>query len=159
MSAFNSGMYLPKDVASSTTGFEYRTFSSNVQGQSNENSTSNVLPPEYYNNHTLQISSLQQDVAKLQKLAEVSQAFFKQSVLLQRVCLAIIILLPIVLALVVAMITRFFCSNEEMLLFAKWILRIICGVGIVDLFVILGKNSIDKERFEHIERRLDSLEK
>ncbi len=159
MSAFNSGMYLPKNITSSTTGFEYHSFSSNVHEQSSENSTSKMLPPEYYNYHEQQISTLRQEVAMLKKSAVLSSTFFKQSVLLQRICLAIIILLPIVLALVVATIACFFCSDEQMLSFAKWFLGIIFLGAIADVFVIIVTHSVDQKRIEHIERRLDSLEK
>lgn len=159
MSDLSNGMYLPKGDASSTTGYEFHPFSVNVQGQNSENSTSKILPPEYYQLLTQQIFSLQQEVAALKKSAEASETFFKQSVILQRVCLAIIILLPIILAGIVATIAYFFCSNEQMLSYAKWILGIL-GVGsIVDLIVIFSTHSINQKRFEHIERRLDHLEK
>lgn len=79
--------------------------------------------------------------------------------MLQRVCLVIIVLLPIILAGLVATIAYVFCSNEQMILYAKWILGILGFGGIVDLFVIFATHSIDQKRFEHIERRLDHLEK
>ena len=86
MSDLNTGIYLPPNDASSTAGYEFHPFSASVQGQNNENSTSKIFPPEYYQLLTQQISSLQQEVAALKKSAETSQTFFKQSVLLQRVC-------------------------------------------------------------------------
>lgn len=159
MSDLNNGMYLPKNDASSTAGYEFHPFSANVQGQNNENSTAKIFPPEYYQLLTQQIYSLQQEVASLKKSAETSQTFFKQSVLLQRVCLVIIVLLPIILAGLVASIAYVFCSNEQMILYAKWILGIFGFGAIVDLFVIFVTHSIDQKRFEHIERRLDHLEK
>lgn len=159
MSDLNNGMYLPKNDASSTAGYEFHPFSANVQGQNNENSTAKIFPPEYYQLLTQQIYSLQQEVASLKKSAETSQTFFKQSVLLQRVCLVIIVLLPIILAGLVATIAYVFCSNEQMILYAKWILGILGFGSIVDLFVIFATHSIDQKRFEHIERRLDHLEK
>jgi len=159
MNDLNNGIYLPKNDASSTSGYEFRPFSANVQGQNNENSTSKIFPPEYYQLLTRQISSLQQEVETLKESAKTSQTFFKQSVLLQRVCLVIIIILPIILAGIVATIAYIFSSNEQMLSYAKWILGIL-GVGsIVDLIVIFATHSIDQKRFEHIERRLDHLEK
>lgn len=159
MSNLTNGMYLPKDDASSTSGYEFHPFPVNVQGQNDENSTSKIFPPEYYQLHIQEISSLQQEVAELKKSAETSKAFFKQSVLLQRVCLAIIILLPIVLAGIVATIAYLFCSNEQMLVYAKCILGILGVGGIVDLIVIFATHSIDQKRFEYIERRLDHLDK
>lgn len=159
MNNLNNGMYLPKNDASSTTGYEFHPFSANVQGQNNENSISKIFPPEYYQFLTQQISSLQQEVATLKESEKTSQTFFKQSVLLQRVCLVIIIILPIILAGIVATIAYIFCSNEQMLSYAKWILGILGVGGIVDFIVIFATHSIDQKRFEHIERRLDHLEK
>ena len=159
MNDLNNGMYLPKNSASSTTGYEFHSFSANVQGQNNENYTSKVFPPEYYQLLTQQISSLQQEVTTLKESTKASQTFFNQSVLLQRVCLVIITILPIILSLIVATITYVFCLNEQMLSYAKWILGILGIGGIVDLIVIFATHSIDQKRFEHIERRLDHLEK
>lgn len=159
MSDLNNGMYLPKNDASSTAIYEFHPFSANVQGQNSENSTAKIFPPEYYQLLTQQIYSLQQEVTSLKESAETSQTFFKQSVLLQRVCLVIIVLLPIIGAGLVATIAYVFCSNEQMILYAKWILGILGVGGIVDLIVIFATHSIDQKRFEHIERRLDHLEK
>lgn len=159
MNDLNNGIYLPRSDASSTARYEFHPFQVNVQGQNSENSTANVFPPEYYQLLTQQISSLQQEVVYLKKSEEISRTFFKQSVLLQRVCLVIIVLLPIILAGLVATITYVFCSNEQIILYAKWFLGILGIGGVIDLIVIFSTYSIDQKRFEHIERRLDYLEK
>lgn len=159
MNHLDNGMYLPKNDVSSTAGYEFHSFAKNVQGQNNENSTSKIFPPEYYQLLSQQILSLQQEVAALKKSAEISQTFFKQSVLLQRVCLATIVLLPIILAVIVAIITFIFCSNEQMLSYAKWGLGILGIGGVVDLIVIFCTHGINQKRLEHIEQRLGQLEK
>lgn len=159
MNNLNNGIYLPKNDVSSTTGYEFHPFSVNVQEQNNENSTPKMFPPEYYQLLTQQIASLQNEVAILKKSSEQSQNFFKESVLLQRVCLGIIVLLPIFLAVIVAIITYIFCLDEKMLSYVLWIIGFL-GIGaIVDVVVILSTYSIDKKRIESIERRLDHLEK
>lgn len=159
MKDLGNGLYLPKNNDSSLSEYEFHSFSTSIQGQNDENATSKIFPPEYYQYLIQQIASLQQDVAQLKKEEEKSKNFFKESVLLQRVCLGIIIFLPIVLAGIVATITWLLCSNEQMISLAQGLLGII-GIGvIVDLIKIFSTHSIDQKRLEQIERRLDNLEK
>lgn len=153
------GVYLPTNDASSTSGYKYHSFPANVQGQNSENYTSKMIPPEYYAFLVQKIELLQKDVTNLKEASKVSSNFFKQSVLLQRVCMVIIILLPITLTAVVATIAYVYCSDEQMISFAKWVLGILSMGSLIDLFVIFATHSIDQKRIEQIERRIDQLSK
>lgn len=118
-----------------------------------------MIPPEYYAFLVQKIELLQKDVTNLKETSKVSSNFFKQSVLLQRVCMVIIILLPITLTAVVATIAYVYCSDEQMISFAKWVLGILSMGSLIDLFVIFATHSIDQKRIEQIERRIDQLSK
>lgn len=153
------GMYLPSSVSSPTPGFEYHEFSPSVQGRNSANSTSTGLPPEHYDYLSRQINSLQTTVDSLKVATEKSQTFFDQSVLLQRVCLAVIILIPIILAVVAAVIVWVFSTEAALVQHAKWCLGILSLSGVIDLIVVFATCKINVQRIEQIERRLDNMEK
>lgn len=155
----NTGLFLPNNGSSSTPGFQYYPLSSNVQENSRNNSTASEVSPEYYNFLLTQIQNLQSSVHSLQQSSDTSKTFFKESVLLQRVCLIIIILLPLVLAAVASVVALVFSTEAALKEYAKICLGVLGVSGLVDLIFIFATHRIDAKRLEQLERMVDKLEK
>ena len=154
----NKGLYLPTNETSSTPGFQYHQLPTNVQESSRNNSTASGLSPEYYNYLINEIQSLKSSVNDLQRSSDASKTFFEASVLLQRVCLVIIILFPLILAAITAVVVWRFSTEPTLVNYAKWCLGILGLSSIVDLVFIFATHKIDVARIEQIERRLDKLD-
>lgn len=154
----STGIYLPNNKSSSTPDFHFHQLSANLQENNRNNSTVSELPPEYYSYLITEIQSLKASVGDLKKVSDSSKIFFNESVLLQRVCLTIIILLPLVLTAIAGVIVLTFSSEPSLVAYAKWGLGILGLSSAVDLFFIFATHKITKERIEQIERRLDKLD-
>ena len=154
----STGIFLPNNGSSSTPGFQYHQLPTNVQENNRNNSTTSGLPPEYYNYLINEIQDLKSSVRDLKQSSDTSKTFFKESVLLQRVCLSIIILLPLVLAAITAVVVWVFSTETALVEHAKWCLRILGFSGIVDLIFIFATHRIDVKRIEQLERRVDKLD-
>ena len=154
----STGLFLPNNGSSSTPGFQYYPLSANVQEISRNNSTVSDLSPEYYNYLLNEIQSLKSSVRDLKQTSDTSKTFFKESVFLQRVCLSIIILLPLVLAAITAVIVLVFSTEATLVEHAKWCLGILGFSGIVDLIFIFATHRIEVKRIERLEQRLDKLD-
>ena len=153
----NAGLFLPNNGSSSTPGFQYHQFSTNIQENNRNNSTSPEIHPEYYSYLIGEIRDLKAEVSDLKHASEKSKTFFKESVFLQRVCLAVIVLIPLILAAITAVVVWVFSTESVLVGYAKWCLGILGVSGIVDLIFIFATHRIDVQRIEQIERRLDNL--
>ena len=154
----SGGIFLPNSGSSSTQSFRLHPISDNVQETNRNNSTASGLPPEYYNYLINEIQGVKSSVCDLKKTSEQSKTFFKESVFLQRVCLTIIVLLPIILTTVVAVVAWFFCTDPELQNCAKNWLTLLGISGLIDLIFIFVTYKINIARIEQIERRLDKLD-
>lgn len=154
----SNGLYLPTNETSSTSGFQYHRLPTNVQESNRNNSTASELPPEYYSYLTNEIQNLKSSINDLQRDSDTSKTFFKESVLLQRVCLVIIVLFPLLLAAITAVVVWRFSTEPTLVNYAKWCLGILGLSGVIDLIFIFATHKIDVARIEQIERRLDKFD-
>ena len=154
----NTGIYLPNNKSSSTPNFQFHPLPSNVHENNRNNSTVSGLSPEFYSYVIDEIQGVKTSVGDLKKSSDTSKNFFKESVILQRVCLAIIILFPLVLASIAGIIVWLVSSEPSLVSYAKWSLGILGTSSIVDLIFVFATYKIADKRIEHIERRLDKLD-
>lgn len=154
----NTGLYLPRNESTSKSDFEYRQISSKVEEHNQKNTTS--APFSHSTEHYIiqQLLQLETTVSDLKKSTEKSRNFFNESVLLQRVCLAIIILLPVLMLVTTGIIVRNFSTDSKLLGHANWWLGILGTATAIDLAFVFASEKTRKEQIERIEKRLDSIE-
>lgn len=155
----NQGLYLPSDAATSTHGYEYHQFSSQIKSEAEENKTSAGLPQEQYHYLLSQHDLLQNKVQELESDIKQSKKFFRQATLLQQVCLGVIILLPVIVATAAAVTVWLLSTDPVLVNCAMWYLRILGLSGVADLIYIFVSHKNRESRIEQIERRLDQSEK
>lgn len=155
----NSGIYLPSKDSSSSLGFEFHTFPSEITTSVKSNSTASNIPQEQYHYLITQFDLLNTSVRKLESSSSKTDCFMKQSVLLQRVCLVVIILLPFIVAASAACTVWWLSTDENLVSYAKGYLCILGISGVVDLIFVFATEKIRTSRLNEIEKRISKLEK
>lgn len=155
----NNGLFLPNRNSSSTAGYEFHSFSTEVKTARNENSTASDLPLEQYHYLISKFDELDKRVQILEKSSQKVDCFAKQSILLQRICIIVIFILPLIVSAAAACVVWIFSVDETLVTCAKWYLGILGFSGIVDLFAIFSTEKFWSAKIEDLERRMCNLEK
>lgn len=150
---------MPNRNSSSTVGYEFRPLSSEVKTARNENSTASDLPLEQYHYLISKFDELDKRVQNLEKSARKVDCFAKQSILLQRICIVVILILPLIVSAAAAGVIWIFSVDETLVTYAKRYLGILGLSGVIDLIVIFLMEKFRSARIEDLERRMCNLEK
>lgn len=155
----NSGLFLPNRNSSSTVGYEFRPFSPDIKTSRGENSTASDLPLEQYHYLLSKFDELDKRVKSLEKSSQKVDCFAEQSILLQRICIIVIFILPLVVSAAAAGVVWIFSTDETLVTCAKWYLGILGFSGLVDLVAVFLTEKFKSARIEDLERRVGNLEK
>lgn len=155
----SKGLFLPNRISSSSTGFEYRQFSSEIKTTQSENSSASNSPFEQYHYLISKFDELDNRVKKVEKVSNRVDCFTKQSIILQKICIIVICILPLIVSAAAAGIVWCFSTDQALITCAKWYLGILGFSGIIDLVVIFVTERFRSARISDLERRVDRLEK
>lgn len=150
---------MPNRNRSSTAGFEFHSFSSDVKTAKSENSTASDLPLEQYHYLISRFDELDKRVKDLEVSSQEVNCFTKQSILLQRICIAVIFVLPFIVLTAASCVVWYFSTDETLVTCAKWYLGILGFSGLIDLAFIFFTAKYRDARIEDLERRVSTLEK
>lgn len=154
----SNGLFLPNRNSSSSTGFEYCQFPSEIKTTQNENSSASGSPFEQYHYLKSLFDELDNRVKKVEETSKKVDCFTKQSIILQKICIIVIFILPLVVTAAAAGIVWYFSTDQTLITCAKWYLGILGFSGIIDLFTIFVTEKFRDTRISDLERRMDRLE-
>lgn len=153
------GMYLPKVDSSSTGEYRFHQIPTEFKTSNSSNSTFSNSPLEQYHYLLTRYDELEKRVSELEQNAQKTNCFLEQSIILQRVCLIIIFLFPLIASGIAAVAVFFLSTNPELVLYAKWYLGILGLSGVVDLIYIFVSSKVVKDDLAILEKRIGEVEK
>lgn len=154
-----NGIFLPNRDTSSTADFSFHPLPSEIRTARNENSTTSNIPPEQYHYLLTQIDGLNARIKTLEKSAQTTSCFAKQSVILQRICIIVIFVLPFIVAAAAAGIVWLFSTDESLINFAKGYLGVLGFSGLLDFGFLVFFEKNRTAQLKDLDQRIEKLEK
>lgn len=154
----SNGIFLPSQNSSSSASFEYRQFPPEIKTTQSENSSSSSSPFEQYHYLRSRFDKLDNRVKQVEETSKKIDCFTKQSIILQKICIVVIFILPLIVTAAAAGIVWYFSTDQTLITCAKWYLGVLGFSGIIDLITIFITEKFKDARISDLERRMDRLE-